>query len=99
MPESRTHKTIAKRIAKKLRTNYNPLKGVDIINNKMAVEVKTPGSIKNGVRQLQGHKKHVYIAGTNQKAVQQALDYTKGTTVGVMDNQGKIIKRSKRKNR
>ena len=44
--------------------------------------------------QLQGYKKSVYIAGVNQKAVEKALEATEGTTVGVMNNQGEIIKRS-----
>lgn len=37
------------------------------------------------------------IAGTNQVAVNNALEATKGTTIGVMNNKGNIIKKSTRK--
>ena len=41
-------------------------------------------------------KKVYYLAGVNQNAVEKALEATEGTTIGVMDNQGKIVKRSTR---
>jgi hypothetical protein len=47
--------------------------------------------------QLQGYRKPDYIAGTNKEAVEKALEVARGTTVGVMDSQGNIIKRSSRK--
>ncbi|MBC8549420.1 MAG: hypothetical protein H8D23_07200 [Candidatus Brocadiales bacterium] len=99
MTESRSHKVTSNRIANKYKTDYNTGKGVDIQKDNIAVEVEPPGTIKDGIRQLRGYKKPVYIAGTNQDAVEKALDATKGTTIGVMDNQGNIIKRSTRKKR
>jgi hypothetical protein len=48
------------------------------------------------MRQLRGYRKPVYVAGTNKGAVAKALEATKGTTVGVMDNQGNIIRKSTR---
>ena len=56
MSESRSHKITANRIAKKLKTNYTPEKGIDINSPKMAVEVETQGLVSEGIRQLQGHK-------------------------------------------
>lgn len=97
MPESRSHKTTANRIARKLRTDYESQDGVDVVTDKVAVEVETPGSVRDGMRQLQGHRKPAYIAGTNQEAVEEALEQTEGTTIGVMDNQGRIVKPSTRK--
>ena len=99
MPESRAHKTTANRIAKKYRTAYNPDEGVDVVTRQIAVEVETPGTVSDGMRQLQGHKKPAYIAGANQEAVDEALEKTAGTTIGVMDSQGRIVKRSTRKSR
>ncbi len=96
MAESKAHKTTANRIARKFNTDYNKGPGADIKAPKVAVEVETPETVSDGLRQLQGHQKPVYIAGTNQDAVNKALDATEGTTVGVMDNQGNIIKRSTR---
>lgn len=99
MTESRSHKITANRLANKYKTEYNTAKGVDIQTDNLAVEVEPPDTIKDGIRQLRGYKKPVYISGTNQEAVEKALDATEGTTIGVMDNQGNILKRSTRKKR
>ncbi|MBW1716995.1 MAG: hypothetical protein JRH08_16680 [Deltaproteobacteria bacterium] len=99
MPESRSHKIAANRIAKRLGTEYNSGEGVDILTPDVAVEVETADTVKDGIRQLRGFKKPVYIAGANKDAVEEALKATKGTTIGVMDNQGKILKPSSRKRR
>lgn len=97
MTESRSHKTAANRIAQKLGTEYNNGPGVDVKSKRATVEVETPDTVPDALGQLRGHRGPVYIAGTNQDAVNKALETTKGTTVGVMDNQGKIVKRSTRK--
>ncbi len=96
MAESKAHKTTANRIARKFKTDYNEGPGADIQAPNVAVEVETPESVSDGLRQLRGYQKPVYIAGTNEDAVKKALEATEGTTVGVMDNQGDIIKRSTR---
>jgi hypothetical protein len=96
MVESRSHKTTVNRIAKKLSVTPQD-EGVDIKTKKVAIEVESPGTVKGGMKQLQGHKGPVYIAGVNQDTVQEALEATENTTIGVMDNQGKIVKESTRK--
>ena len=96
MSESKSHRATANRLAQKFGVDYNKGKGADVKAPNIAVEVETPGTVAGGLRQLQGHKKPVYIAGTNKTAVDIALDKTKGTTVGVMDNQGNIVKKSTR---
>lgn len=97
MAESKSHKTTANRIAKKFKTEYNTGAGADIKTKNIAIEVETPDTVSEASAQLHGHRKPVYIAGTNEKAVKKALEVTKGTTIGVMNSQGKIIKRSTRK--
>ena len=99
MPESKSHTTTANRIAKKLGGEYNPAEGPDIVTPGAAVEVETVDTVRDALRQLRGFKKDVFIAGTNKDAVQKALEATKGTTVGVMDNQGNVVKPSTRKKR
>ena len=96
MAEKKSHKSTANRIAYKYNTQYNRGKGADVKTNKIAIEVETAKTAKDGIRQLQGHRKPVYIAGTDKEAVEKALEITRGTTVGVMDNQAKIIRRSSR---
>ena len=97
MPESKSHKDTSSRIAKKFNAEYNPDKGVDIVTQKLAIEVETETTVQSGMQQLQGHRKKVYIAGTNQATVKKTIEATEGTTIGVMDNQGNIIKKSSRK--
>ena len=95
--ESRSHKTTANRIAKRHRTEYNEGPGADVKADHIAVEVETPETVADAPRQLQGHRKPSYIAGTNQEAVEKALEVTDGTTIGVMDNKGNIVKPSSRR--
>ncbi|HUV95506.1 MAG TPA: hypothetical protein VMX14_11870 [Anaerolineae bacterium] len=99
MAESKSHKATANRIAKKHSATYNPDKGADIRTDQIVVEVETPDSVSSAPRQLRGYRGPVYIAGTNQEAVEKALEVTRGTTIGVMDNQGDIVKNSTRKPR
>lgn len=95
--ESRAHKTAANRIARRLGTEYNDGQGADVRATGITVEVETPDTVNDGPRQLQGHRNEVYIAGTNQEAVEKALEKTEGTTIGVMDNHGNIVKPSSRR--
>jgi len=87
------------RIAKKLGTNYNAGQGPDVRAGKAVVEVETEKTARDGLRQLQGFRKPVYIAGADKKATEAALEATEGTTVGVMDPQGRVVKPSSRKRR
>ena len=98
MTESISHTTTANRLANKFKTDYNKGKGPDINTDKLAIEVETEDSVSDASRQLQGFNKPVYVVGTNQKAIQKALKKYENTTIGVMDNQGKIVKRSTRTN-
>jgi hypothetical protein len=97
MPETRVHKTTANRIARKYKIEYNEGPGADIQTSRIAIEVEPPESVSAAMTQLQGYRKLVYIAGTNKEAVEKALEVTRGTTVGMMDSQGNIVKRSSRK--
>lgn len=97
MVESRSHKTAAIKIAKKYGAEYNDGKGVDIKSKRAVIEVETPKTVGEAPGQLRGHRGPAYIAGSNKEAVDKALEVTGETTIGVMDNQGNIIKRSTRK--
>lgn len=97
MSESKSHKTTANRIAESLGTEYNSGKGVDVKAPGITVEVETPNTVSDGVKQLHGHHGEVYIAGTNQEAVDAAVKRTEGTTIGVMDKQGNVVKPSTRR--
>jgi hypothetical protein len=87
------HDRIAKEIAAKKGTIYHPEKGVDVRTSTQAIEVEVDaGKFKEGVRQLQGTDKARYLAVPNP-LVKEAVKYTEGIGVGVMNEHGRIIKR------
>jgi hypothetical protein len=58
------------------------------------IEVEVdPATFKEGVRQLQGSSKARYLAVPN-KLVGEAIEYTEGSGVGVMNEHGRIRKRA-----
>ncbi len=91
------HDRTARRIAKKEGTEYNRGKGPDIKSRFGTTEVETEKTVPDAMRQLRGYKGPVYIAVTGKTILEKALEATEGTTVGVKDPQGRIIKRSRRK--
>lgn len=96
---SSKHDRVAQRIAQKDGVVYNRGQGPDINSKKRAIEVETAQSVKDGVRQLQGFRKPVYIAGADREATKSAEQAVQGTTIGVMNTAGRIVKRSRRKSR
>ncbi len=89
------HDRIANEIAEKKCTVYRAEKGVDIRTATQAIEVEVDaGKLKEGVRQLQGSSKARYLAVPND-LVEEAIEYTGGTGVGVMNEHGKIKKRAR----
>ena len=96
MSESRSHKTTANRLAAQRGADYNQGAGADIKADHITIEVETSETVADAGRQLRGHRGPVYVAGTNKEAVKRALDRYGDSTIGVMDNQGHIVKRSTR---
>ena len=88
------HDQTAERLAKKESTEYNRGQGADVQGGRRVIEVETKATARDGLRQLQGYQKPVYIAGADEKTTQAALEATKGTTVGVMNDKGRIVKPS-----
>jgi len=91
------HDQIAERLAKKFGTKYKKDKGIDIVTKDRVIEVEvTKNGIYQGIEQVQRSSKARYIA-VNENNIQNALNATKGTGIGVMDENGRIIKRARRK--
>ncbi len=90
------HDKIAEQIAKKIGTEYKAHEGIDVVKDKV-IEVETKkGSLSQGLQQVIRSQKPRYIA-VNKPNIQNALEITKGTGVGVMGPTGRIIKRASRK--
>lgn len=87
-----THDRVAKQIAKTLGAEYNPGKGVDINTPSEVIEIEpNPESFSEGIRQLQGYRKPRYL-GVPKQHVPAAIERTKKTAIGVIDETGKIHK-------
>lgn len=95
---SEEHERIARRLGRKFGTPYKPeRRGPDIQTPKMVVEVGTdPARVLEEMRQVGRSKKPRYVAGPND-FVQAAVDASRGKGIGVMDQHGKIVKRSVRR--
>ncbi len=91
------HDNTANRIARKRGVEYNRGQGPDVTTPRQVIEVETVDTVRDGFRQLRGFRRPVYIAGANGAATQAALEAASGTIVGVMDQQGNVVKRSTRK--
>jgi hypothetical protein len=89
------HDRIAKEIAERKGVEYHSDRGVDIRASTQVIEVEVDANkLKEGVRQLHGTNKARYLAVPN-KLVKEAVQYTKGTGVGVMNEHGRIRKRAR----
>ena len=97
MAESRSHKSTAIRLAELHNSAYNPGPGADIKTEDITIEVETADTVADAGRQLGGHRGPVFVGCTTQEAVRLALERYKDSTIGVMDKQGKVIKKSTRK--
>lgn len=90
------HDEISKKLAKKFKTNYKPYKGIDLVTPTRVIEVETKkGGIHQGIKQVEKSPKARYLA-VNSINIDNALGATKNTGIGVMNENGKIIKKASR---
>ena len=91
------HDKTAQSIADQKGADYNKVPGPDIKTPRQTIEVETGNTIGDAGRQLQGHRGPVYVAVTDDKDIPKAVERYDGTSIGVMDSAGEVIKPSSRK--
>jgi len=95
MPKSK-HDIIAERTARRLKAEYNPTKGPDVVTEREVDEVEIDkNTLKEGMGQMRGYRQLKYIV-VPTNLVKDAKDATKGTKIGVRDEHGRIRKSAKR---
>jgi len=95
MAKSR-HDQIAENLAKEFGAEYKRYQGIDIVTKMRVIEVETAmEGIYQGINQIKRSPKPRYMA-VDDKNIQNALEATEGTGIGVMDENGKILKRAHR---
>ena len=88
---------IADKLAKKFKTEYKSDKGIDLVISDKVIEVETKkASLSQGIGQVIKSQKARYLA-VNKININNALEATKRTGVGVMNETGRIIKKASRK--
>jgi len=91
------HDEIADKLAKKFKTEYKSDKGIDLVISDKVIEVETKkASLSHGIGQVIKSQKARYLA-VNKININNALEATKRTGVGVMNETGRIIKKASRK--
>lgn len=91
------HDEIAEKLAKKFNTEYKRTKGIDLVTQDRVIEVETKkDGIYQGIKQVEKSSKPRYLA-VNKINIDNALEATQGTGIGVMGETGKIIKKASRK--
>ena len=91
------HDEIANKLAKKFKTEYKSDKGIDLVLNDKVIEVETKkNSLSQGIGQVVKSQKACYLA-VNKMNINNALEATKNTGIGVMSETGRIVKKASRK--
>ncbi len=91
------HDEIAEKLAEKFHTEYKSNKGIDLVTKNRVVEIETKkAGIYQGIKQVEKSSKARYLA-VNKINIDNALEATQGTGIGVMGKTGKIIKKAGRK--
>lgn len=91
------HDEIANKLAKKFNTEYKSDKGIDLVLSNRVIEIETKkAGIVQGIKQVEKSQKARYLA-VNKINVNNAIQATEGTGIGIMSETGKIIKKASRK--
>lgn len=94
---AKSHDQAARRIANKLKGNYNPLTSPDVKGSRGRAEVKsTAKEIPKALRQLTGGSGPAYVALPKSEH-EPALKRLQRLKTGLMDHKGNIAKSSTRK--
>ncbi len=91
------HDEVANKLAKKFKTEYKSDKGIDLVLPTKVIEVETQkAGILQGIKQVEKSQKARYLA-VNKININNAIQATEGTGIGIMSETGKIIKKASRK--
>ena len=91
---NKAHTATANRIAKRFGTTVSDDGQPDVQTPEVTIEIETSATIRDAVRRLSNTDRPAFVAVTNKEALVDALRYAHGTTVGVMDSRGEIVKQS-----
>ena len=85
---------ISKALAEKHGAKYRRGKGPDIRTDKITINVETLRTLRTACGRLRGFRGPVYIACANDTDIETARSIIAGKTIGLMNSQGRILKKS-----
>jgi hypothetical protein len=91
---NKAHTAAANRIAKRFGTTASDDGSPDVQTHEVTIEVETSATIRAAIRRLKDADRPAFVAVTNKEALVDALRYAHGTSVGVMDPHGEIVRQS-----
>ena len=87
---------VAKALAEKHGGRYHRGRGPDLRTDKITINVETSPTLRTACGRLRGFRGPVYIACANDADLENAKLILTGKTVGLMNNKGRVLKKSTR---
>lgn len=88
--------SIARALAAKYGVAWNRGHGPDIRTEDIIINIENVRTLDTACGRLRGFRGPVYVACANDQDIADAEYWTEGSTVGIMDARGKILKKSTR---
>jgi hypothetical protein len=89
---NKAHSAVVNRILARYQGTLAEDGAIDIIAGEMLIAVETTATLPANIAQILEISGQRYVAVTNQESLVEALRLTEGTSVGVMDARGEIVK-------
>jgi hypothetical protein len=87
---NKAHAATVRRLAE--RYGVQPGVQCDLLGPGWVIEVETAATVAAGIQKLLNETGRRFVAMTNRESIQDALELTKSTEIGVMSPQGDIVK-------
>jgi hypothetical protein len=87
---NKAHAATVRRLAQ--RYGVQPGVECDLLGSGWVIEVETAATVAGGIQKLLHETGRRFVAMTNRESIQDALELTKSTEIGVMSPQGDIVK-------
>jgi hypothetical protein len=87
---NKAHAATVRRLAQ--RYGVQPGVECDLLGSGWVIEVETAATVAAGIQKLLHETGRRFVAMTNRESIQDALELTKATEIGVMSPQGDIVK-------
>lgn len=87
---SKAHAATVRRLTE--RYGVQPGERFDLLGSDWVIEVETAATLAAGIQKLQQASGRRFVAMTNRESIEDALELTKATEIGVMSPRGDIVK-------